>query len=224
MLKYTLAAITKISEEVKQFLFMFTVLPQVVYIGYIIYAICVDAGYLWANIAFGVISAAYLSVYVITYGKKDKYYKELRHDVKHIKAWIILPLKAVTIATTIYGIFVATSHTNTITVVLAAFSVVLWGVQLIFEIADCIIEDKLELLKTALIKDFEPVIKTKNTITSALNWVKGVDEEPEEIAVNQRKVSILEREIERKRAAKAAKKAAQSAAQNTEQDFEPAGK
>ena len=224
MLKYTLAAITKISEEVKQFLFMFTILPQVVYIGYIIYAICVDAGYLWANIAFGVISAAYLSVYVMTYGKKDKYYKELRHDARHIKTWIILPLKAITIATTVYGIFVATSHTNTVTVVLAAFSVLLWGVQLIFEVADCIIEDKLELLKTALIKDFEPVIKTKNTITSALNWVKGVDEEPEEIVVNQRKVGILEREIERKRAAKAAKKAARSAAQDHAQDFEPAGK
>lgn len=224
MLKYTLAAITKISEEVKQFLFMFTVLPQVVYIGYIIYAICTGAGYLWANVAFGTVGVAYLVLYVATYGKKEKFYKELRRDVRHIKTWVLLPLKAITIAMTVYGIYIATEHTNTVTVVLAAFSVVLWGIQLIFEIADCIIEDKLELLKTALIKDFEPVIRTKNTITSALNWVKGVDEEPEEIVVNRRKVSILEREIERKRAAKAAKKAAESAAQNTAQDFEPAGK
>ena len=106
-----------------------------------------------------------------------------------------------------YGIYIAADGTDIISVVFAAFSVVLWGAQLLLEIATYIVEDKAELVTTGLVKDFELVVKSINAVSGIWSKFKG-EEDAFAIEINESKVAELEEEIERKRQAKAAAKSA----------------
>ena len=207
MFKYTRASFSKIQEDVNRFRFIVTVLFCTLYIGYIIYAFAVSAGFLWANIILGAITVCYLIFSIVMYRCKDRETKSLKKEINHIKVGIVLLIKAVTIVLTVYGIYIAADGTDIISVVFAAFSVVLWGAQLLLEIATYIVEDKAELVTTGLVKDFELVVKSINAVSGIWSKFKG-EEDAFAIEINESKVAELEEEIERKRQAKAAAKSA----------------
>ncbi len=207
MFKYTRASFAKIEEDLKRFCFIFTVLFCTLYIGYVIYAVAVNAGFLWANITLGAVTVCYLAFVIVTYGNKDREVKALKKEIRHIKTGAVLLIKAVTIVLTVYGIYIAADSADVISFVFAVFSVVLWAAQLVLEIATYIVEDRMELVITGFAKDFEFVIKSVNAVNGVLSKFKGEDDYYA-IEINKDKVAELEEEIERKRQAKAAAKSA----------------
>ena len=199
---------SEIVDDVKRAAFILNVLFQITYITYLIYALAVGAGFLWANIIFGVLSVGYFVFYLLTYGKNDRTSRKVKSDVKHVKKWTVLTVKLVTIALTVYGIYIATTRMNFISVSLAVFSIVVWGIQLVIEIIGLIIEDKKELIMTGFYKDMEPFIKAKSAVDGVVGWIKGEEknETPKGPVIKQKKLNILERRLEKVKAEKAAAK------------------
>ena len=50
MFIYSRAVFNKIIEDIKKFIFIFSLIMQTVYIGYLVYAIVIGAGILYVNI------------------------------------------------------------------------------------------------------------------------------------------------------------------------------
>lgn len=217
MFEYTSAAVDKIVSDFKRAIFAFSVSTQALYLCYLVYAFATGAGALWANIVFAVLTVAYLAVYIATYDMKDSQLGKLRGIAAKYRRWIALGVKAFTAVSTVYGIYIATTEVNVVTVSLTAFSVVGLAIQVILELIRYIIVDRFELLKTGFQKDMEPITKPVNAIGNVIRRVKG-EEEAEPAQLNAKKLGVLERRVierrqrkqeerEAKRAARAAKKA-----------------
>ena len=153
MFNNTIATIKNTVRDIKRFACAVTVVTQLVTVGYFTYLCFTGAGTLPINITLAAVSLGYLAVYLATYGKKDKAVKEVRS--KALKVGRILKLlgKTVTLGITVYGIYISSTTTDSITVILATLSIISWIIQVIFEIVRAYVEAKAEELVESFKKD-----------------------------------------------------------------------
>lgn len=224
MLEYTTAALDKIVQDFKRVIFGTNVATRLIYISYLLYALAVSAGILWINVSLLSITALYLAFFVVSQCKREKIPRGCRELVRRYSAWVTLAVKFLALVSTVYGIYVATSHVSVVTVSLAAFSVMGFAIQIVLEIIRYIIVDRVELLKTGFQKDMEPITKPVRAIGNVIKRAKGEDE-VEAPELDEKKLGKLERAVlerrQRKAAAKAEAKAARLAKKQAARSEEP---
>ena len=154
MFIFTRAATLKIYDDFKKFIFIFSLAMQALYIGYLIYALTVGAGVLFANVTFLALSAIYTVLLAIHgTGKKQEDKSKLK-TVGKIYRRVRIGIKALTLAATLYGIHIATTRLTTAAVILAAMTTIAWVLSVLFELVRIIFENYYELIEAALAKDF----------------------------------------------------------------------
>lgn len=156
---YTRAATLKIYDDLKKFIFIFSVTTQALYIGYLIYALCARAGIIYANISFLALSSVYLAFLLIYAKKKKDEAKNKIETVSKIYRWTRIILKAGTLAATVYGIHIATTSVTFTTVLLAALTTIAWVLSILFELVRMVFERYYELIEAAVAKDTYPIRK-----------------------------------------------------------------
>ena len=158
MLTNTRATFDKIFMDFKRFAYYLGILLNSVYIFSMIYAIALDRGILFLNIAMLTAAVGYLAFYLFTYWKND----ENKKKVKRIYRFAKLIMSCISLAITVYGLYIASEEVTVISLFLATMSIISWifGVTTAFIIE--FIESRKNMIVTALAMDFEPITKPYN--------------------------------------------------------------
>lgn len=173
MLKYTKAVLNDAVKDLKSFLYWFSVITQLLYIGYLLFAIISGIGIIYVNVALGVISLAYFIFYMLTNNATDKKTKHVAYVTRHTKTIIKLVLNAFTLAVAIYGIYISATTTNAFSLMLTILMIVFWCVQLVLEIIIFFFEHKKNMVLYGLQKDLEPWTNAVNKVGNVVRMVTG---------------------------------------------------
>ena len=158
MLKYTLAAIKKTIQDIKNLVFVFNVLVIWSSIAYLIYSSFTGIGNVYANSIVCLATFAYFIFYVLSTKKTIK--KSEFEASKHIYKIIKLTVNAVVLLIAIYGIIIGTiSNSSAIKTYLL---LIIWVLQVIVELLALAIETRLEMFKAAFYHDFSAIVKIVN--------------------------------------------------------------
>ena len=188
MLDYTKASVKKTIDDFKQFAYFYNIGSQVLYIVYLIYAIFAPAGNLVANILLGITSLAYLIFYIVIYRDEDKEARLLAKMTKRIHKWFKFIVKGFTLGVMLYGIYAATTHITPFSVAMAAFTVVAWVLQVLFELALYFLDSRAKLIIAGIEADFENMIKPVHTVGNIIKKATGKVVEEKKEPTRQRKI------------------------------------
>lgn len=160
------AALFKVYNDLKKFIFCFNIAAQSVYIAYLIYAIIVGTGILFANITLIALSAGYLVFYIVKIVKHIKTKNNAVETIEKTYRWTKIAIKAFTLGATLYGIHIATVRATTAAVIFAAFTTITWVMSVLFELVRYLFENYFELISSAVKKDAYPYLKVLNVFPS----------------------------------------------------------
>ena len=146
MLDYTIVATKKTVEDIKRFTLVFSILTQVLYIGYLVYALVLNLGFSWLNIPLLAVSVAYFVFYLVIRGKNGKKIKEAGKNIRHSFKFIKISAASFNLAVLLYSIWAFPEEVEPISIVFATLMTVVWVLQLVFELI-CIFAENLNLLK-----------------------------------------------------------------------------
>ncbi len=218
---YTVIAIQKIWQTVKNFSLAATLLTQICYIAYLVYALITGTGHWFFNVPLLAASLGFLIFTITLYcprketdpaksrkkkKRAQKRAKRLMKSVKNYFDWFKLGIKAATVIISLYSIYIAVTHISVITVILAAFSFILFLFQLLFEIAEIVFHRLYYYLRAGIELDTEAVASPLH-----LWHAKEDDKELEKIKENLRKAR--EKAKSERALAKEARRAARRARQ-----------
>lgn len=214
MFDYTQVAWKQIVADFQKVLYAISVFSQVVYIGYLIYAIAAGTGVLWVNIALLCLSVIYFVFFLIatkcgkkTDGVKNKIVKKL--GAKIYKGCKLL-LRIYPIALTIYGLYETAENVSFLSILLVCLMMIGWILQIVFEVIGAILSSRFALLFDGIKADVEEIRKPVTGVTNFFKKITGKEtEQPKEPNKNQLK---LREKVELFRAERKEKKAQKQAA------------
>jgi hypothetical protein len=179
MFKYTRAAILSVINEFKIWSIIFTWGLFAVTVGYNIFAIVMDIGYLWANIASLCIITISTAFELIT---KNKDIKIVKRVVKRVVSWLKILLKAAVLGLTIYGLYIASTDVNPLTIILTTLMIILWILTVLIEIITTVVISKKAMFEEAWKNDIDEFKKPIETVGNTVKKIFGkeVYEEPKE--------------------------------------------
>ncbi|MBQ2876518.1 MAG: hypothetical protein IJE25_05875 [Clostridia bacterium] len=154
MLKHTGSFISGIVRSVKIFLGFLSLISQLTIVAYLIYASCADMGYLAVNIILCIAYAAYFGFYIyyaITLNKRTG--RERRHQ-KRTRRRLRLAVKAATLLTTVYGIFISRGASSPLAFIFISASLSFWVFLVIVELIYSFLIGKAERLADSIKSDF----------------------------------------------------------------------
>ena len=180
MLDYTKAAIKKTVDDFKRVDFYRNGITQVVYIIYLFYALCTNAGKLWANVPLLTLSLAYFVFFMImSRGESTKAKKQAKTIVTRIFKRCKQFIKLLTIIVMLYGIYATTKQVSPIAVIFSAMMIVGWILQIIFEVILRIFLSKANFILEGLEADYEKLVKPAKTVGNFFKKLTGQPIEPE---------------------------------------------
>lgn len=165
----TRTAISKTIDEIKLFILVFTLISEVAYVGYLIYAIIAGLGNLYVNITLIAITAFYTGLYVANHSTKDKRLKRFEKNTKHVLNWTKILAKGFEVGVIVYTIVISGNSFTPLTAVFSVLTIIAWVVQLVLELIVMYVEARWELLYSSFMKDVEPVM---HPVKTAKEWVQ----------------------------------------------------
>ena len=171
VLDYTRVALRNTARDVKRASFAFTIGANLLYMAYLIYAIIVDAGILYLNIALAAITAAFFVFYIVTAIDESK--KHARKAGVKTYRYIRLVADFFTLAASVYGIYIASSHATVLSLFLCATSLVGWTVRFILTLLSAYVEAHVNYIMTAVSADVEVMKRPLSTVENVINNVMG---------------------------------------------------
>lgn len=178
MIDYTKAAIDKTISDLKRFAYFFNIAAQILSIAYLMYAIALNVGYLYANIVLCAITVIYTVFYIFAFRGNGN--KEEREVVKRAFKWIKLGVKAFSLVVAVYGVYIATEHTTLVSIVLAALNVISWTLQVILTLTLTFVENRATLIVDAIRADIDNVKRPFEPVGNFIKKVKGEEIAPKE--------------------------------------------
>lgn len=221
MFDYTKTAVEKIKSDFQKIMFACSVLVQGLYVTYLIVALFFGAGNPIVNGVLLAICAPYLVFYLVMYWRESKGAEKTRKIVDLVYKRSKQLLKFFTLLASVYAIWVTGDNANHFTILITAFMLVSFVLQILLEIVYKLVIDRLNLLVEGFKADIAPAIKTVNFFKK----LKGEEIEPEEEKNKHRewldkkvvdfRAERAEKKAEKKRALKE-KKAAKKLAEKEE--------
>lgn len=177
MLDYTKAAIKQTIDDFKKIDFIRAIATQIIYIVYLIYAVCVQSGVLVANVILLTLACAYFAffLYMKTRGVK----KELKKLVRDLYKWSKRLIKLFNLGVMIYGLSLTASHFTAVSLVLAALMIVGWVLELLFEVVFRFFLGKAKFILEGMEADYEQLTKPVKTVGNFFKKMVGKEVKPE---------------------------------------------
>lgn len=170
MFDYTTALIRHTLEQIKISIFKLIVLTQLLYIGYLVYAIIVDSGIFISNVILLIVSCLYLAFFIYDSLKKrkrtvPKRVKELRSLIKRL---ILRSVKLYTLIAMVV-IFVTGKNANPLAPIVIILSAISFVIQIVLDIITLVITKRIDLFKEAFENDIREI---KQPFTETSNFLK----------------------------------------------------
>ena len=213
MLVHSRAVVDKILNDFKKITFISSIATQAIYLIYLIYAIASNVGIFAINISLSVISAIYISYTIAKKLKPSLFDKVTKRRTQHFLAISKLSVRAISLGLTLYGIHIATSQPTTLSIILAALTIMGWTLGVLFEVVTFVVEKYKDMLMSAFNAD---VIQPINHLRNKIPFIDHKDEpEPTKTDIYVKSLAAeLQKELESKKIAKKADKKALSKAKN----------
>ena len=200
MLDYSKAILDKTQKELEVALRVFQITTQVIYIIYLFYLLFTPNEIWYLHLALLIISAAFFVFDIFStkeiraikketvskFGKRKHQEKLTRakkrkNTVRLVKFYVSHVIKLFVLASTFYPIIVAPDTVHPLSIMCTTVMVLLWILQIIFEVIRFVLEGRAELFMEALRADVEAVTKPITKIKDKINTFMGkeVEERPE---------------------------------------------
>ena len=190
MFRYTRAAIDILISDIKKYCAIFKCGSMIFTILYFIYALYSKSGNFVVNVVLLSLFSFYTLLDVITHGKE---LKSLKRFIKKSYKWLKMLTKTFSLGVMIYSIYTASTNVSPISIILATLMIILWVLQLLFEIVIELFENKKDLIVAGWSKDVENLKKPVSTVTNFIKRVRGeeiIEEEDE-----SKEIKLLEKKI-----------------------------
>lgn len=202
MFDYTKTAVEKIKSDFLKIMFACSVLMQGLYVAYLIAALFSGAGNPIVNGVLLGICVPYLAFYLIMHFRESKGAKKTKKIVAVFYKRSKQLIKFFTLAASVHAIWLTGNNANHFTILITAFMLVSFVLQILLEIVYKLVVDRLNLLVEGFKTDIAPAIKTVNFFKK----LKGEEIEPEEEKNKHRE--WLDKNVVNYRAQRAEEKAA----------------
>lgn len=180
MLDYTKTAVEKVVNDFKQLNYLRDIATQILYIFYLLYALIAGAGIMLVNGILLFLSSAYFLFFLlVTTGKTDKAKIKTRKIVRNVFTRCKQAIKLFSLGVMIYGIYATTTHVTALSVILSAFLIVGWILQVVFEVILRFFINRANLLLEGLKADAETITKPAKTVGNFFKKITGQEVEPE---------------------------------------------
>ncbi len=180
MFDYTKTAVAKVVSDFKKLDYIRNIATQILYIAYLLYALIAGAGLMLANGILLFLSVAYFIFFLlVTTGKTNKSKAKTRKIVHRVFTRCKQLIKLFTLGVMIYGIYATTTHITPLSVVLSAFLIVGWVLQIVFEVVLRFFVNRANFLLEGLEADIETITKPAKTVGNFFKKMTGKEIEPE---------------------------------------------
>lgn len=194
MFRYTKAAIDILINDIKKYCDIFKYSTMICTILYFIYALFSKTGNFIINSILLGLFVIYILLDVSTTKKEAKLLK--RFILKSYKV-LKFATKTFSLVVMVYSIYNATANVSGISIILATLMIIMWVLQLLFEIVIQLFNDKKDLIVAGWSKDIENLKKPVTNVTNFIKKVKG-EEIIESTSSNTREIRILEKKLKEK--------------------------
>ena len=192
MFKYTKAALSLVIDNLKLYAKIFKYSSLIFSLAYYIYSLVTETGNTIVNIILISLIGTYIIFETITFNKNLKLTKKI---VNKSFRWIRLALKAFTLASTIYSVYLTSTHVNAIRIILTTLLLAVFIIQVIIEIVTIIVEHNAKFIIEGFAQDMQDIKKPVNDIKNVIRRIKG--EEIIENTPKSKKVLKLEKRIQK---------------------------
>ena len=179
MFDYTMTAVEKIKKDFQKIIFVCSVLVQGLYVAYLIAALFSGAGNPILNGVLLGICVPYLVFYLVMYFRESQGVKKTKQIVRIVYRRSKQLIKLFTLAASIYAIWLTGDNPNHYTILITAFMLVSFVLQILLEIVYKLVVDKLNLLVEGFKTDIEPITNTFKGASNLIKRIKGEEIEPE---------------------------------------------
>ena len=187
----TRAAFDKLLRDIKKFCYSVEILLNTAYILSMVNAIVKGNGNLPLNIVFLSLAVLYFVYYIFTYWDKAK--KTEQKKIKRIYTGVKIFASTITLAITVYSIYVGSEQLDFISLLLVVLSVITWIFHTVSWLAIMFLEGHKELLLNAFLLDVKPVTAPVNAVKSFVKRISGQDEPDELFGVSEKAKTKLDK-------------------------------
>lgn len=195
MFDYTMTALQKIKSDFQKIMFACSVLIQALYVAYLITALFSGAGNPIVNGVLLFLCSAYLAFYLVMYFRESKGAKKTKKVIELVYRRSKQLIKLYTLAASIYAIVVTGANANHFTILITAFMLISFVLQILLEIVYKFVIDRLNLLVEGIKADVEPITKTVKMTGNLIKKLKGEEIEPEEEERNKHREWLDEKVV-----------------------------
>lgn len=192
MLDYTRIAINKTVTDLKRLAFWFTVIMQIMMIGFPIYSIVVKSGVLYLNILLSLLALAFLVFYILQ-NKGVKISKEQTKQTKTAYKVVKYINKIYSVGISVYGVYVATEHTTLVSIVYVGVMVIGLLLGLVLDLVISFLANKVEFIVTAIEADIEEAKRPIDKVQGVFDRIRGKEVTVEEAAPTKARIILDER-------------------------------
>ena len=138
---------------------------------YFIVALILQIGNVIAN---SILATLFVAYTIFDFVASKKNIKKTKKIVKRSYKWVKIAIRAFTLASMIYGIYIATTAVSAISIIIATLTIIMWVLQVMIEIVIEVIEDKWELLYQSIQKDIAGIKENllENAKEMVVDYVK----------------------------------------------------
>lgn len=206
MFDHTKSAFRKTVEDFQKLGFFFTVLSNLSYIAYLIYALCTGRSIFFVNLGLLALSFAYFLFYLIAtgFGKDLDSKKNVKKHTKRAFSWAKRLMKLYVFAVILYSLSSVSEGATAPYVILMALQLVFFLFQIIFECICHVFKKRFDLFITALSMDVEPFTKPVKSVGNFFKKLSG--QEVESTPAPTKTQEVLSKMVKEKREEDARKK------------------
>lgn len=205
MLDYTIVAVKKTVNDFKKILFFSTVVMQLFYIAYLVYATSAGRGFFPINVALLFLSVAYFGFFL--YVSQNQVKKGVKRFGQKAYAYTKLLVNLISLGVMVYGLITTAGNPTAVSLLFTVFMGILWILQVFFQFLVYIVESRARLIIDGLKIDFENVTKPVTATTNFFKKLAGKEEQEREPIKNrefldelvqERKTNIQNEKLEKK--------------------------
>lgn len=187
MFLYTRAALNKIVSDLRRVNYVYNIISPLFSIFYLIYACVVKSGLLAVNIALGVLTLAWLIIYLAAYTRNEEFLRRSKHIINRAK----IAVRAFSLGVAVYGIYIASEHVTVFSILFASVTALGWIGQVVLELLTSYIEAQVDLIIEGFKADMEGFTKPVRVVESVIKRVTGRADSEEEAEKKPSKRRLL---------------------------------
>lgn len=148
--------------------------------AYLVYVFVAKVGNFWVNVTLAGITFAYYVFFVFSVKLQSRAMQSTKKVVRRIYHWLRIIVRAASLGFLLYGMASDPKSVTPISIILATITVIIWVLQVIFELVCNLLEVHKDLIVESVVTDWQSedvqklkdkVIKAKDTAVSIVNGV-----------------------------------------------------